>query len=88
MGEQEEDALAGEAQQEEGRAKKGAGMELAAHNVRIALSDKEDDSEDDNEEEGEEEDLPLDRCPPPPASLLPPPSSRRASRALLQHRPG
>jgi len=58
---EEADALAGEAQQEEGAAKRAGSLELAANNVRIAMSDNEEDTDDEGEEEGEEEEMPLDR---------------------------
>ena len=47
-----------------GREKRAAGgMELAANNGRVALSDEEDESEDEDEEEEEhEEEVPLDRA--------------------------
>ena len=38
------------------------GVDQAPHNVRVALSDVDDDSESDLEEEGEEEDTPMDRA--------------------------
>eukprot|EP00286_Rhodomonas_abbreviata_P019831 CAMPEP_0181310962 /NCGR_PEP_ID=MMETSP1101-20121128/12876_1 /TAXON_ID=46948 /ORGANISM="Rhodomonas abbreviata, Strain Caron Lab Isolate" /LENGTH=544 /DNA_ID=CAMNT_0023417647 /DNA_START=54 /DNA_END=1684 /DNA_ORIENTATION=+ len=58
---QEGDLLTSDAQDEAATKKGAGGMELAANNVRIALSDNEEDSDDEGEEENEDEEMPLDR---------------------------
>ena len=42
-------------------AKKQTGLEAAANNIRIALSDNEDESDDDMEDDGDDDELPIDR---------------------------
>mmetsp|Transcript_9632 Transcript_9632/g.21915 ORF Transcript_9632/g.21915 Transcript_9632/m.21915 type:complete len:577 (-) Transcript_9632:80-1810(-) len=41
--------------------KQGAGLDTAANNIRIALSDNEDESDDDMEDDGDDDELPIDR---------------------------
>ena len=56
-----EDLEEGDQAAEGDDARKGAGVGEGSNNIRVALSDNEEDTDDEGEEEGEEEEAPVER---------------------------